>query len=141
MEQTCAQVLVCSFEFSTVGIRPVLHRVRKYRVELLCPLFARKGQLGWCGAFPPRGAGGTAAQVARLRAPSNAADDPFFTALERDVIRLSIAMTQQVRVDDSLLASLRAQLPTVQALVELIGTIAAYNMVFRVLVAAGVTPE
>lgn len=88
-----------------------------------------------------RQAGGTEAQVAALRAPSNAADNPLFTMIERNVIRLTIAMTETVRVEEALLADVRAGLPTEQALVELVGTIAAYNMVSRVLVAAGVTPE
>jgi hypothetical protein len=34
MEQACAQVLVSPFAFFTFGFTPVLHRVRKYRVEL-----------------------------------------------------------------------------------------------------------
>lgn len=86
-------------------------------------------------------AGGTSAQVDALRDPVAACDSPLFDSLARDALRLTVAMTRDIRVDDALLEALRRALPTEQALVELIATIAAYNMVSRFLVATGVTPE
>ncbi len=88
-----------------------------------------------------RNAGGTEAQISALRDPAAAAVSPLFTPLEQNAIRLTIAMTRDLKVDDALTTELRAHMPTDQALVELIGTIAAYNMVSRFLVATGITPE
>lgn len=86
-------------------------------------------------------AGGTDAQVAALRDPARALASPLFDALEQAVIRLTINMTREIKVPASIISELRAQLPTDQQLIELIGTIAAYNMVSRFLIATGVTPE
>lgn len=88
-----------------------------------------------------RRAGGTAVQVGASRDPLAACDSPLFDGPARVTIRPTIAMTREIRVDDPLLDALRGALPTEQALVELIATIAAYNMVSRFLVATGVTPE
>jgi alkylhydroperoxidase family enzyme len=49
-------------------------------------------------------------------------------------------MTRRVGVADATLASVRAAFPDREA-IELIGTIAVYNMVSRFLVATGVTPD
>ena len=86
-------------------------------------------------------AGGNAAQVAALRDPLGAGTSPAFEPLEQAVIRLTISMTREIKVPPAMLADLHAQLPGEQQLVELIGTIAAYNMVSRFLVATGVEPE
>jgi alkylhydroperoxidase family enzyme len=86
-------------------------------------------------------AGGSAAQVAALRDPHSASANPAFDPLEQAVIRLTISMTREIKVPPAILADLHAQLPAEQQRVELIGTIAAYNMVSRFLVATGVEPE
>ena len=86
------------------------------------------------------GTGGTDAQVAALRDPARAASDSQFSPLERVVIRLTIEMTRDIEVSRDLMRELREALPS-QALIELIGVIAAYNMVSRFLVATGITAE
>jgi AhpD family alkylhydroperoxidase len=55
-----------------------------------------------------------------------------FTALQREVLALSDAMTRTVQVDAALIERLRAQLGEPQ-LVELVATVASYNMVSRFL--------
>jgi alkylhydroperoxidase family enzyme len=86
-------------------------------------------------------AGGGQAQVTRLRSPEEASlDMELFDETERATIALSIEMTRHVKVSDTTFARISALLDR-QSLVELIATIAAYNMVSRFLVAAGVTPE
>ncbi len=86
-------------------------------------------------------AGGTAAQVSALRDPFAALASSLFDSLEQAVIQLTISMTREIKVPSAILADLHAQLPGDQRLVELIGTIAAYNMVSRFLVATEVQPE
>ncbi len=55
-----------------------------------------------------------------------------FTARERAVFALTDAMTRDVQVPDALFEPLRAHFDT-RALVELVATVAAYNMVSRFL--------
>lgn len=87
-------------------------------------------------------AGGTAAQVEALRDLEAAAGElSLFDAAERAVIRLASEMTHGVQVCDSTFAASKSALPDEQSLVELVGVIAAYNMVSRFLVALGVEPE
>lgn len=87
-------------------------------------------------------AGGTAAQVDALCNVENAATlTALFDAAERAVIGLTIEMTRAVQVNDSTFATLREALPDDQSRVELVGVIAAYNMVSRFLVALGIEPE
>jgi len=86
-------------------------------------------------------AGGTAAQVDAMRNPQAAAHDAaLFDGCERAAIALTIEMTRNVTVEDETFEAVRALLPEQQT-VELVGVIAAYNMVSRFLVALGVTPE
>ena len=56
------------------------------------------------------------------------------------VARYAAQMTLQVKVDDALFNELRERFETTE-LVELTATIATYNMVARILVALGITPE
>jgi alkylhydroperoxidase family enzyme len=87
-------------------------------------------------------AGGTAAQVEALRNFAGAANEmALFDAAERAVIRLTIEMTRQVQVSDHTFVAAKAVLHDERELVELVGVIAAYNMVSRFLVALGVEPE
>jgi len=60
--------------------------------------------------------------------------DPAFDAREKLVLRLTDAMTRNIEVPDKLMATLQTQYDG-QQLVELVATIAAYNMVSRFLVA------
>jgi alkylhydroperoxidase family enzyme len=87
-------------------------------------------------------AGGTAEQVEALRRLEQGGGlAPVFDAAERAVIRLTTDMTRAVQVGDDTFAAVRAVLPGEQQVVELVGLIAAYNMVSRFLVALGVEPE
>jgi alkylhydroperoxidase family enzyme len=86
-------------------------------------------------------AGGTEAQVQALRHLDRPnADFSVFNELERDAIALTMQMTKNIVVEEALMARLQQKLGNTQ-LVELVGVIAAYNMVSRFLVALGVAPE
>lgn len=87
-------------------------------------------------------AGGTPAQVQALREPDRAAlDSALFDEAERAAIQLTLEMTRTVKVDDATFARARAALQSDQLITELVGVVAAYNMVSRFLVALGVEPE
>jgi alkylhydroperoxidase family enzyme len=86
-------------------------------------------------------AGGTAAQAEALRHPEAAmVNAVLFDERERAALALAIEMTRTVAVDDLTLARVQAAFSDREA-IELIGTIAVYNMVARFLVATGLTPE
>ena len=72
----------------------------------------------------------TPVQLAAL--PSWPAGADPFNALQRDVLRLCDTMTREVHVAAALVDAVRAQLGERQ-LVELVATIASYNMVSRFL--------
>jgi alkylhydroperoxidase family enzyme len=85
--------------------------------------------------------GGTAEQLAALKNPEAAAkDEKLFSEVERAALALTIEMTRNIAVSDATLKRVRAALPD-QQVVELIGTIAGYNMVSRFVVATGVEAE
>lgn len=87
-------------------------------------------------------AGGTDAQLAALVDCGRAAHAAeLFDATERAVLALTVAMTEDIAVPADVMAAARAALGDDRRLVELIGVIAAYNMVSRFLVALGVEPE
>jgi alkylhydroperoxidase family enzyme len=86
-------------------------------------------------------AGGTAAQLAALKNPTAAVkNDKLFDEPERATLALTIEMTRSIKVSDATMKRIRAVLPLDQ-LIELIGTIAGYNMASRFLVATGVELE
>ena len=85
-------------------------------------------------------AGGSAAQVAALGAPDQAASSPLFAPLEQDVIRYALASTRVVNVADAVCESLTSRL-TPTEFVELVAVVAGYNMVARFLMALQVPPE
>jgi len=86
-------------------------------------------------------AGGTPAQLAKLRDVSAAMkDDKAFDEPERATLALTSEMTRGIEVSKETLARIRAVLPDAQV-VELVGTIAGYNMVSRFVVATGVEVE
>ncbi|MDO3380114.1 carboxymuconolactone decarboxylase family protein [Geoalkalibacter halelectricus] len=87
-------------------------------------------------------AGGTQAQLAGVR--RMAQEDPappLFNGVEVAVLRLTAEMTRQITVSDATFAEVRAALADEQQVVELVGIVAAYNMVSRFLVALHVSPE
>lgn len=85
--------------------------------------------------------GGTQAQLDALGDLASAARATVFDATERAVIALTIESTREVRVRDETFAAARDALGNDRLLVELVGAIASYNMVSRVLVAFDVQPE
>jgi len=85
-------------------------------------------------------AGATDAQLALLDVPDRAAESALYDELQRAVIAFAIASTRHVKIPDALFAELKSRLSPTE-LVELVASIAAYNMVARFLVALEVTPE
>jgi alkylhydroperoxidase family enzyme len=87
-------------------------------------------------------AGGTPDQITALYAIDDAAKDAdVFNAAERAIIRLSIEMTRDISATPETLEAVKALLPGTQQVMEAIGVIAAYNMVSRILLTAGVELE
>ena len=82
--------------------------------------------------------GGTQAQLDALRRLP--AIDAGFDATQRALLQLTLEMTRNVEVTDATFAAARRELGNDRHLFELIGVIAAYNMVSRFLVAVGVQP-
>jgi alkylhydroperoxidase family enzyme len=81
-------------------------------------------------------AGATQAQVDALWQIGTSEFDPsLFSEAERAVIQLAAEMTRNVEVTDATFAAATAALADEQQLVELVGVIAAYNMLTRFLVA------
>jgi alkylhydroperoxidase family enzyme len=86
-------------------------------------------------------AGGTRPQMEALRNPTTALTDTTrFGEPERATLALTYEMTRSIVVSDATMRRVRTALPN-QQVVELVGTIAGYNMVSRFLVATGVDPE
>ena len=65
---------------------------------------------------------------------------PYGVKSPDTVARYAAQITQQVKVDDALFAQLQQHFDTTE-IVELTTAIATYNMVARILVPLGVTPE
>ena len=87
-------------------------------------------------------AGGSEAQVEALRdVDAAAARADLFDRAELAALRLAVEMSRSVRVGDAVFDEIRAALADDAVLVELVATIAAYNMVSRVIVALGIEPE
>lgn len=85
--------------------------------------------------------GGTRAQLAALKDVSAAMKDAaLFNEAERATLALTVEMTREVVVSEPTMKRIRALLPD-QQVVELVGTIAGYNMVSRFLVATGIELE
>ena len=83
--------------------------------------------------------GGHAAALEALQRGQDCLLDPALSGDERTVLLLTLAMTRDVDVPPPVLEAARTLMGSEQALVELIGVIAAYNMVSRFLVATGVS--
>ena len=87
-------------------------------------------------------AGGTQAQLEGVRRLGQEdPSQPLFDVADIAVLKLTAEMTRQVRVTDATFAGVREALADERQVVELVGTVAAYNMVSRFLVALNVTPE
>jgi alkylhydroperoxidase family enzyme len=87
-------------------------------------------------------AGGTQDQLDALQDVDAALQNsPLFDATEQAVMALAQAMTLHVQVPNACFAALQKVLPAPQQQVELVGVIAAYNMVARFLEALEVQPE
>ena len=89
-----------------------------------------------------RAAGASEAQVDSLGDVDAALSSPgLFDAAGEATLRLAVEMTRSVQVADRTFDAARRALADDRQLVELIGTIASYNMVSRVIVALGIEPE
>jgi alkylhydroperoxidase family enzyme len=87
-------------------------------------------------------AGGSAAQVAALTDVAAAsADERLFDRTERVILRVALESTGDVGLNPGTLAALRAEFPEPEQVFELVMTVAAYNMVSRLLVGLGVDLE
>ena len=82
--------------------------------------------------------GGTKEQLAALKELK--ADPKVFDAKELAALQLTIEMTRDVQPKQATIDKVRSLLPD-QQVVELVGTIAGYNMVSRFLLATGVELE
>ncbi len=81
-------------------------------------------------------AGGSQAQLDAVRTVDGAiADMALFDERERAVLALTAEMTRNVKVQEKTFERARGQLGGVQPLIELVATVATYNMVSRFLVA------
>jgi AhpD family alkylhydroperoxidase len=78
-------------------------------------------------------AGVSDAAIEATRGVHLAADAPF-TAIERTALQLADAMTREIEVPDALYEQVRAHFGP-QGQLDLVATVAAYNMVSRLLVA------
>ena len=88
-------------------------------------------------------AGATEAQLAALRRLGDEpalADDPVFDPPQQAVLGLVVEMTRDVKVQDATFARVRALIASDSLVFELVGVIAAYNMVSRILVALDLKP-
>ncbi len=85
-------------------------------------------------------AGGRRDQLDALEDVDAACSDALFDEAERAALALTVEMTRTVAVGAETFARARALFPE-RELVELVGTIATYNMVSRFLVALDVTQE
>jgi alkylhydroperoxidase family enzyme len=87
-------------------------------------------------------AGGSQAELDAMRDPQAALRDAsVFDPASQAALALTVEMTRDVQVSDATFAAVRAALPDDRQVFELVMTIAAYNMVSRVLIATGIEPE
>ncbi len=85
-------------------------------------------------------AGGSKEKSVLLRQPDKAKDNPAFTEAEQLTIALTTQLTRDVRISDALFDRCSTFFGN-EHLVELVATIAAYNMVSRFLVAFELHPQ
>jgi alkylhydroperoxidase family enzyme len=101
-----------------------------------------KAEYEWVAHAPEfLSAGGTKAQMEALKDVSTAINDTkLFDESERATLALTYEMTRNITVANATMARVRSILPD-QQVVELVGTIAGYNMVSRFLIATGIDLE
>ena len=86
--------------------------------------------------------GGSQAQLQGLRGlPGSIEGAALFNATERAVLRLTVAMTFDVKVSNAVFADALNHVGNDRIMLELITVIAAYNMVSRVLVAVDIQAD
>ena len=113
-------------ELAMCGVA-ILNRA-EYEYEQHAPLFLQ--------------AGGTQAQLEALHDLEKATENTaLFDRQEQAAIQLTLEMTRNVQVSDTTFMTVRSALPDDQQVVELVGVIAAYNMVSRFLVALEIDTE
>jgi alkylhydroperoxidase family enzyme len=125
------------------AVRTQLSLAAKPRELAICAVAALNGaQYEYVAHVPPLiKAGGTQAQADALRdAASAAVNASIFDEGERAVLQLTLEMTRDVAVSDATFARASNALGSAQQVVELVATIAAYNMVSRFLVALDLHP-
>lgn len=125
-------------------VRTGLELSPKLRELAMCVVAVLNGAAYEFGHHAPEfiKAGGNAQQVEAMQRPETLGKDfSVFDSSERAAILLTIEMTRQVEVSDATFAAVRAALPNEQHVMELVGVIATYNMVSRILVALQVEPE
>lgn len=88
-----------------------------------------------------RAAGGTVDQIAALLALDSSPALDVFSEEEQAILQLATEMTRNVQVKPETMERLRRCAFTERQLVELVATVAAYNMGCRVIVAAGLEIE
>ena len=81
-------------------------------------------------------AGGDEHQVRALRdVPAAVNNGALFTEAQRAALQLTLEMTDGVAVNEDTMDWVKNVMPSAQAVVELVATIATYNMVSRFIVA------
>lgn len=122
-------------------VRSHLQIAPRWRELAICAVAAlNRADYEWQHHAPPfLAAGGTPDQLAALPALLDAlpATEPcaLFDQAERAILRLSWESTRQVQVSEATFQAARRALGSERALFEMLTTIAAYNMVSRLLVA------
>jgi len=120
--------------------------IGKVRTDLKAPALYR--ELAMCGVAVVNGAsyefeqhgplyiqaGGTPEKLAAIQKIMTGVP-AIFSPGEAAILALTVAMSRDVQVDDQTFAAAKAALADERELVEIIGVIAAYNMVSRFLVA------
>jgi alkylhydroperoxidase family enzyme len=118
----------------------------KFRELAICVVARHtKAQYEWDHHAPEWREGGGTAEQERLLADATVPIEtviasPLFDHTEQLVMRFSLALTREVEVSESLRKEVLTAFGTEQ-FVELTTAIAAYNMVARVLIAAGVESD
>ena len=85
--------------------------------------------------------GGGQEQLLALKDPVSASkNQDLFDETERAVLQMLIEMTCQIKVRDATFATTLVAMGSEQAMVELVGVIAGYNLVSRFLVALEIEP-
>jgi alkylhydroperoxidase family enzyme len=117
---------------------------RKIREFIMCAIAALNHAGYEMLSHAPKfiAAGGTRDQLDALGDVEVAVqDEKLFDPAERAILRLAVEMTRNIEVAPATFAAAQAAVGTERELVELIGVIAAYNMVSRFVVAIGLEDD